>query len=75
MNEGIYNVFDPELVGMSHAVEDGRRRWILFQRKQITVAEAVTLLTKDYAITDLSIKEPEIEDAVREIYENQISGV
>lgn len=42
-------------------------------KEDITVAEAVNYLSRNYNIIDLSIKEPDIEDIVRRIYEKKIA--
>ena len=53
--------------------EDGQFKWLSFLKEDITVAEAVNYLSRNYNIIDLSIKEPDIEDIVRRIYENKIA--
>ncbi len=50
---------------------EGPRRTFRFRREEITVAEAITLIARNYDITDLNIKEPEIEGIVKKIYENK----
>lgn len=53
--------------------EEGQFKWLSFLKEDITVAEAVNYLSRNYNIIDLSIKEPDIEDIVRRIYENKIA--
>jgi ABC-2 type transport system ATP-binding protein len=48
--------------------EEGARKWILFNKEQISVAEAITWVARNYEITDIQVKEPGIEEAVRGIY-------
>ncbi len=50
--------------------EEGPKKRILFDKKEISVAEAITLITRSYDITDLTLKEPNIEEIVKRIYEN-----
>lgn len=52
--------------------EEGPRKWIIFKKDEISVAEAVTYLTKNFRIMDLNVKEPDIEEVVREIYEKRM---
>ncbi len=49
--------------------EEGPKKTILCSREVINMAEAVTLLVRSHNIVDLSIKEPEIEEVVRKLYE------
>jgi len=51
--------------------EEGPRKSLLFSNAEITVAEAITLITRNYDITDLNLKEPQIEGIVKKIYENK----
>lgn len=53
--------------------EEGQFKWLSFLKEDITVAEAVNYLSRNYNIIDLSIKEPDIEDIVRRIYEKKIA--
>lgn len=49
--------------------EDGPRKWIAFRSEEISPAEAISLITRNHDIRDLTIKEPEIEEIVRQVYE------
>jgi ABC-2 type transport system ATP-binding protein len=49
--------------------EEGPKKDIIFDKKEISAGEAVTYLTRSFNISDLNIKEPDIEDIVRNIYE------
>ena len=42
---------------------------MLFKKEAISVAEAITVITRNYDITDLNLKEPEIEEIVRGLYD------
>jgi ABC-2 type transport system ATP-binding protein len=55
--------------------EEGPRKWIVFKKQDIGIAEAVTLITRKYNITDLNLKEPDIEEIVRTTYEKKNSEV
>jgi ABC-2 type transport system ATP-binding protein len=49
--------------------QDGRAS-ILFQPNEITVVEAVTCVMQHNRVLDLGIREPEIEEIIREFYED-----
>lgn len=55
--------------------EEGPRKWIVFKKQDIGIAEAVTLITRKYNITDLNLKEPDIEEIVKTTYEKKNSEV
>ena len=48
---------------------EGNRKWIVFNKNEICAAEAVTMITRKYDIIDLVVKEPDVEEIVRNIYE------
>lgn len=50
--------------------QENLRVWFRFEKKRITASELISDLTKAYTIRDLSVKEPDIEDMIREIYKN-----
>ncbi len=50
--------------------EQGRSKHILFDKRTVGVANVIVSITQNYKITDISIKEADIEDVVREIYIN-----
>jgi len=45
--------------------------WFRFEKSRITASELISDLTKAYHIRDLSVKEPDIEDMIREIYKTK----
>jgi len=49
--------------------DTGVQKVILFKKDKISVAEVITEIARNYDITDLNLKEPEIEEIVREIYD------
>jgi ABC-2 type transport system ATP-binding protein len=52
---------------------DGPRRWLQFNRADITAAELIASVAARYLLHDLTIEEPEIETIVRRIYEEGLS--
>lgn len=52
--------------------EEGRKKWITFKKDEVSIAEAVTYITRNYTIMDFHIEEPDIEEIVRGIYEMRI---
>lgn len=50
---------------------EGPRTWFAFRSEEISPAEAATLIVRNHDIRDLTIEEPEIEEIVREFYEQQ----
>lgn len=58
--------------------EEGSRKFVLFNVKEISAVEAIDILLKNYKIVDLHLKEPNIEEIVRRIYESSsypVNGV
>ncbi len=49
--------------------DEGVLKVMLFKKEEISVAEAITVITRNYDITDLNLKEPEIEEIVRGLYD------
>jgi ABC-type uncharacterized transport system ATPase subunit len=49
-------------------LEDGTVK--TFQAKRGKVAEKAQQLLKDLPVSDLTIKEPEIEDVIRDVFQN-----
>ena len=52
---------------------DGPRQWLRFRRDDITASELIARLVARYAVLDLTIEEPAVEDIVREIYTGGIA--
>jgi ABC-2 type transport system ATP-binding protein len=48
---------------------DGPRRWLQFNRIEVTAAQLIAAVADRYALHDLTIEEPDIETIVRRIYE------
>ncbi len=62
------NIFHPDAEIIK---QENLKVWLRFQKNKITAAELISDLIKTYPISDLSIKEPNIEDVIREIYKEQ----
>jgi ABC-2 type transport system ATP-binding protein len=52
---------------------DGPRQWLRFRRDDTTAAELISRLVARYAVLDLTIEEPAIEDIVRAIYTGDVA--
>lgn len=48
--------------------QDGQKVWYQFEKSGITAAELIADLSGKLPIRDLSVQEPDIEDAIREVY-------
>lgn len=51
--------------------EEAHRKSLLFRKDEITPLEALEILNRQYTIRDFSLKEPDIEETVKEIYEKE----
>jgi ABC-2 type transport system ATP-binding protein len=52
---------------------DGPRQWLRFRRDDLTASELIARLVASYAVLDLTIEEPAIEDIVRAIYTGDVA--
>jgi ABC-2 type transport system ATP-binding protein len=52
---------------------DGPRQWLRFHREQLTASQLIARLVARYAVLDLTIEEPAIEDIVRAIYTGDVA--
>lgn len=48
--------------------QENHRVWFRFEKSSMTATQLISDLTKVYPIRDISVKEPDIEDMIREIY-------
>ncbi|WP_141503972.1 ABC transporter ATP-binding protein [Paenibacillus luteus] len=48
--------------------QDGLKIWYKFEKDRISAAQLISELSQKLPIQDLSVKEPNIEDAIREVY-------
>lgn len=53
--------------------EEGRRKWLRFNRDEISSAQLLAEIANKYEIKDLIIQEPEIDYIIRKIYEQGIN--
>jgi ABC-2 type transport system ATP-binding protein len=58
----------PEHASAKIIKQDGLKIWYQFDKTAITAAELISDLSIRLPIQDLSVKEPDIEDAIREVY-------
>jgi len=49
--------------------QDGLKLWYQFEKSKISAAELISDLSAKLPIQDLSVKEPDIEDAIRQVYQ------
>ncbi|PYG89574.1 ABC-2 type transport system ATP-binding protein [Ruminiclostridium sufflavum DSM 19573] len=68
--QNINNIILPE--GVEITEEADNKKHMQFNRDEVQVSEVISYLTSKYNILDLTIKEPEIESIIREIYEGGI---
>jgi ABC-2 type transport system ATP-binding protein len=52
--------------------QEGYKVWFRFEKERITAAELIADLSKSYPVKDLSLKEPNIEDVIREVYKKTV---
>ncbi len=52
---------------------EGLRRWLSFNRDEVSAAELISRVVERYPLQDLSIEEPEIEGIIRRIYEEGVN--
>lgn len=60
--------------GIEILKEEGHRKWLKFNRNEISSAKVLAEIAKKYEIKDLIIEEPEIDYIIRKIYERGIVG-
>jgi ABC-2 type transport system ATP-binding protein len=63
---------DIRVVGAEVVEQEGNRAVFAFERDKVTASELIRRISDLYRIRDLSVKEPEIENTVRRIYEEQL---
>jgi ABC-2 type transport system ATP-binding protein len=63
---------DVSIPGVVLAGRDGPRATYRFARETVTASELISRLSAQFRITDLSVREPDIEDTVRRIYEERL---
>ena len=63
---------DVSVEGAQVAAREGRRVTYRFARGAVTASALINRLSARYRLIDLSVREPEIEDTVRRIYEERL---
>lgn len=63
---------DVAVAGATVIERDGPRTVYHFGRETMSASELISTLTASYRIRDLSVREPDIEDTVRRIYEERL---
>lgn len=48
--------------------ENGPRKWLRFDKDDISPSEIIAELMKKYEVADLTVEEPEIEGIIKQIY-------
>jgi len=59
-------------LGVEIIERDGNRAVLAFERDKITASELIGKISQRYRVRDLSVKEPEIENTIRRIYEERL---
>jgi ABC-2 type transport system ATP-binding protein len=59
-----------ELHGAGEIRREGTKVWLRFDPAQVPVAALIAEVTRRYTVADLAIEEPELEQVVREIYQD-----
>ena len=60
-------------ISVELADQQSNKKWLRFNKDEVQVSDLIAELTSKYGILDLTIKEPEIESIIREIYEGGIN--
>ena len=63
---------DVSIAGAAVASREGPQAVYQFTREAISASELISALSARYRIRDLSVREPDIEDTVRRIYEERL---
>ena len=56
--------------GTTVLAEDGPRKWLSFHQNDVSAVEVIKDLVDRYQVRDLSVRETDIEEIVRNIYQN-----
>jgi ABC-2 type transport system ATP-binding protein len=63
-----------EVEGAQVVGRDGSRAAYTFERSAISASELISQISARYRIRDLEVREPDIEETVRRIYEERLLG-
>ena len=76
VDQGAYaldsRLHEVHIEGAQVIAHDGKHATYRFERKTITASELIGRLSTRYQIHDLAVREPEIEETVRRIYEERL---
>jgi ABC-2 type transport system ATP-binding protein len=60
------------IAGAQVIKEEENRKWLRFNRDVVTASQLISQISEKYEIKDLTIKDPEIDVMIRQIYEKGI---
>lgn len=63
-----------EVEGAQVVRRDGSRATYPFERSAISASELISQISARYRIRDLEVREPDIKETVRRIYEERLLG-
>jgi ABC-2 type transport system ATP-binding protein len=63
---------DPQIEGAELTSLEGRHAVYRFERDQVSASDLIMRLSSRYRIQDLQVREPDIEDTIRRIYEQRL---
>ncbi len=52
--------------------QEGNRKWVRFNRDEISASQLISQISAKYNITDLTVEEPAIESIISRIYQEQL---
>lgn len=58
-----------DIAGVELIREEGRRKWLRFNRQEYTAAQLIQHISERTEIVDISLQEPEIDSIIRQMYE------
>jgi len=64
---------DIQVEGAELIRSEGNRKWLRFNREEITAAQLIQQVSDQADIQDLSLEEPEIDSIIRQMYEEGMS--
>jgi ABC-2 type transport system ATP-binding protein len=64
--------FDIQGLGAELIEREGNRAVFAFERNKVTASELISRISEKYRIRDISVREPDIENTVRRIYEEKL---
>ncbi|AEG58697.1 ABC transporter ATP-binding protein [Desulforamulus ruminis] len=62
------------IAGTEVIKQEGNRKWLRFNRDEVTASQLIHQISQKYEIKDLTIKDPEIDVIIRHIYEKGIGS-